>query len=248
MAWPQVRSRGVVIFRFSSLPRVRWTGRPSRSTAAQSSVRETPASAAWARASRMRAAWKIWGVWTAKSRARSGGALHHPRPGHLDGVLHRQGRGGGPWRAAARRVSSRTSWGRKGRAPSWMAMRSAWGSVSPTPARTEAVRSAPALHHPADLVQPAAAAELADGQEQILPGDDDDLLHLLRGLEGGQGVQDEGLPPQGGEDLVDPLHPGKPSRPPRSPPSTGGRPSPGTGLFSRMHGPTPLLVLAKKGA
>ena len=66
MASPQVRSLGVVIFKLSSLPWVRQTGKPMRSTAEQSSVRTAPSSKAWAKAPWMRPISKTWGVWTNK--------------------------------------------------------------------------------------------------------------------------------------------------------------------------------------
>ena len=56
--------------------------------------------------------------------------------------------------AAAWMVSSSTSWVRKGRAPSWMAMRVAAGAVSCKPAWTESIRSSPPFTNRRTLENP----------------------------------------------------------------------------------------------
>ena len=128
---------------FSRLPWVRVTGIPSRSTAAQSSVRFSPSAMAFSSAARISPASKIWGVCTARRSSRS--TVPVDTPSFMRLMVSVTGRAGAaaPVRAAWATVSANTSGGSRGRAPSWMAISSASGDTSWSPASTELVRSLP---------------------------------------------------------------------------------------------------------
>ena len=66
--------------------------------------------------------------------------------------------------------------------------------------------AAAALNHSFHLVH--LPAELGNLQDQILPGDDDDLPDGLAVLKGPYRSYDHGFSPQGGHDLVYAPHPG----------------------------------------
>ena len=132
-----------MILIFSRLPWVRDTFIPSRSTAAQSSVRATPSSTAFSTAARMSPASNTWGVCTAKRDERSGVSTASPFSTRLMVSVTGMAGAAAPVASAFSSTSPKTSWVRKGRAPSWMAISSASCRTSRRPHSTEWIRSLP---------------------------------------------------------------------------------------------------------